>query len=332
MQKFETPILFLVFNRPDNTRKVFEQIRKIKPNKLFIAADGPRLNVSEDIINCELVKNIVKDIDWDCYILTLFRDKNIGCGKAVSSALNWFFEHVEEGIILEDDCFPDISFFYYCQMMLEKYRYNKNIFSISGTNFNNDKNEVIYFARYMNMWGWATWRRSAELIDYSFGNWKKLRFKTIFLFSRTHINLIPDFDWINMWRKYFDDTSLNKIDTWDFQWIFQQLFSRQLTVYPPKNLVRNIGFSVNATHTTDVNAPSANLVLNKLNSYNFNSVKIENDPKFEVDFIKNKWFYYYKSKINIYNKLAYRIVRLFNRVKKIINYLKLKLYKYYKSD
>jgi hypothetical protein len=167
---FETPILYLIFNRPDLTKITFPSICTVKPKKLFIAADGPRIDNQNDELNCKLVREFVlSKIDWDCEIHTLFREKNLGCGKAVSSAISWFFNHVDKGIILEDDCLPNESFFFFSQNLLIKYENNPRINHISGFNFQlgyqHDKNDY-FFSNYTLIWGWATWKRS--WINYDF--------------------------------------------------------------------------------------------------------------------------------------------------------------------
>lgn len=135
MKTFDTPILFLIFNRIETTQKVFLKIKELKPKYLYIAADGPRISKPEEKDSCQKVRNyILEQIDWNCNIKTLFREKNLGCGKAVSEAINWFFNNVEEGIILEDDCLPNNSFFYFCEKMLNFYKTENKIFMISGFN------------------------------------------------------------------------------------------------------------------------------------------------------------------------------------------------------
>ena len=160
---FETPILFITFNRPDTTKRVFEAIKKIKPKKLFISADGPRENKVGEKQKCLTVRSIFDNIDWDCEVKTLFQEKNLGCKIAATTAVTWFFQSVEEGIIIEDDCLPNKSFFLFCQKMLATYRKHEAIMHISGTNFQfgNKRGEAsYYFSRCIHMWGWATWRRA----------------------------------------------------------------------------------------------------------------------------------------------------------------------------
>ena len=158
----DTPILFLVFNRPDTTSKVFQRIREIQPLKLFIAADGPRPEKEGEKEKCETVKrSVLENIDWPCEVKTLFRNNNLGCGKAVSNAITWFFQNVEEGIILEDDILPDKSFFNFCKDLLEKYRYDERIKVIGGSNIHKKAGikDSYYFSSICRIWGWASWRR-----------------------------------------------------------------------------------------------------------------------------------------------------------------------------
>ncbi len=167
--RFDVPILLLAFNRPNQTRRVFDAIKAIQPTKFYFAADGPREGRAEEAILCQTVRtSILENIDWDCEVKTLFRDKNLGCKYAVSSAISWFFENEPEGIILEDDCLPDASFFPFCAELLEKYRHDDRIMMISGDNYQKDKLRTdysYYFTRYNQIWGWASWRRVWNLYD-----------------------------------------------------------------------------------------------------------------------------------------------------------------------
>ena len=132
---FNTPILFVIFNRLDTTFKVFEKIREIKPKKLYIAADGPRKQIEGENEKCAKVRSIETLVDWDCEVKTLFQSENLSCGPAVSTAISWFFNNEEQGIILEDDCLPNTSFFHFCEEMLNYYKENETIMHIGGTNF-----------------------------------------------------------------------------------------------------------------------------------------------------------------------------------------------------
>jgi len=244
--KLTTPILFLVFNRPDTTKKVFEEIRKAKPSKLFIAADGPRN--PEEKKKTDAVRQYVKEnIDWPCKVKTLFRNKNLGCKYAVSGAIDWFFENVEQGIILEDDCLPSSSFFRFCQELLKKYKNDKRIMQISGTNVGGVSKieESYFFSKCFNAWGWATWRRAWKKYDVEMKDWKKVRFSKSFLKITTGESLLNRF---KSWR-LSNLTYLGNINTWDYQWGFACAINNGLCIVPKVNLITNMGFTETATHT-----------------------------------------------------------------------------------
>jgi len=169
-----TPVLFIVFNRLDTTKQVFEEIKKAKPQKLFIAADGPR-NFQEKNKTDVVRKYILENINWKCEVKTLFREKNLGCKYAVAGAIDWFFDNVEQGIILEDDCLPSQSFFKFCQEMLEKYKDDERVMHISGTNVEGISkiDQDYFFAINFNVWGWATWKRAWKLYDINVTHWPR---------------------------------------------------------------------------------------------------------------------------------------------------------------
>ncbi|MCS7029805.1 MAG: nucleotide-diphospho-sugar transferase, partial [Bacteroidia bacterium] len=175
-----TAVLFLVFKRLDTTKKVFEVIRKAKPPRLYIAADGPRDWVEGEAEKVKMVREyLMNNIDWDCEVKTLFRDKNLGCGRAVSEAITWFFEHEEMGIILEDDTVPSLSFFWFCEELLKKYKDDKRIGMISGNNFQDGIKRGdgdYYFSIYNHIWGWATWRDRWEGYDFELDSFKDDKF------------------------------------------------------------------------------------------------------------------------------------------------------------
>ena len=232
----ETPVLFLIFNRPIETLMVFEQIRLAKPKKLFIASDGPRENRSDDVERCNQAKSVVDMIDWDCEVFTLFRTINLGCGRAVSSAIDWFFENVEEGIIIEDDCLPNQSFFIFCTELLRYYRNEEKIMHISGSNhqLGNWRGEgTYYFSRTVHIWGWASWRRA----------WKKYSFEC----EDFDLALIKN--WSPISKFTFLRTIWGKNDTWDYQWIYAVEKYSGIAIIPNVSLIKNIGFEQGATHT-----------------------------------------------------------------------------------
>ena len=254
--KVQSPILFLIFNRPDTTLRVFEQIRRVKPNRLYIAADGPRDVKETD--SCEQARDTIKAIDWDCEVKTLFRDKNLGCKEAVSSAITWFFEQEEEGIILEDDCLPGDDFFHFCDVLLEKYRFDTRIRHISGCNLQHGQiwgKSSYYFSNMTHVWGWASWKRVWNDYDKDLNGYQEADVYQQFLkiFSEP---LLAD-----AWTQIFIDLKAGKIDTWDYQLTITNFFNNGLSIIPNVNLISNIGFGAGATHTTSVENINANISL-----------------------------------------------------------------------
>ena len=247
---FNTPILFLIFNRPDLTRVVFDRIREVKPKYLFIGADGSREDHTEDVHKCNEAREVVlNNIDWDCQVKTLFREKNLGCGLAVSQAITWFFDHVEEGIILEDDLDPDLSFFKFSKFLLNYYHDNGRIMHISGNNFQikSQRTDSFYFSNYPHCWGWATWRN----------RWEKFMLNPQVtraeLYQNIHKNVNSKVE-AEYWFEVFWETFIErKIDSWAYSWHYTIWKNNGISILPFKNLVRNNGFRTDATHTKHMN-------------------------------------------------------------------------------
>jgi hypothetical protein len=235
-EPFQTAVLFLVFNRPDTTKQVFEAIRQAKPPRLYVAADGPRANREGESERVEQVRKIATAVDWPCEVKTLFRNENLGCKKAVSGGIDWFFKNEEQGIILEDDCLPHHDFFHFCETMLIRYRNDKTIGMISG--FNPQGSNILsneYFkSKNHSIWGWATWQNRWKEYDIQMAKWeihevrkiirKKLKFK-IYLYYKLSFGL----------------TLEGVLNTWDYQWAFCQIYQNTFTIKPLVNLIKNIG-------------------------------------------------------------------------------------------
>jgi hypothetical protein len=262
MPKLDTPILFLVFNRMATTQRVFAAIRAARPQRLYIAADGPRRDRLGEVEQVQAVRDyVLSQIDWDCQVKTLWRTENLGCRIAVSSAIDWFFAQEPEGIILEDDCLPDASFFPYAAELLRRYRHDQRIMAIGGTQLqpNHDTNHSYFFSRNIEIWGWASWRRSWQYYDREMCAWPNLR-DTDWLLTIGEGN--PYFQ--RYWQHIFDQVFAKQINTWDYQWVFACWSQSGLSILPTHNLISNIGFGDNATHTTGDHLPLANLPLNPL--------------------------------------------------------------------
>lgn len=301
-----TPVLLIIFNRPETTKKVFEVIRTVKPTKIFIAADGPRKSVSNDEENCHQARDIVSLIDWPCEINTLFQEKNLGCSLAPRAAFDWFFSHEPEGIILEDDCLADVSFFNYCSILLEKYRDDERIISINGSNLGyelSDGNSYT-FSRFMNMWGWATWKRSADIIDYEVKEWLTIKKPLQKLYQVLRQNIFDsDINWYKYWKDKFDKTVNNKDKTWwDWQWIYYQIMNKKYSIVPSVNLVTNIGFNEEATHTKEYNNPASGIKNNKIEFPLIHPSKMSPDILYEEKFVKWVWCYHKRLPTTFYIK------------------------------
>lgn len=241
----------MVFNRPELTQQVFDVMRQAKPTQLYIAADGPRAANPTDVALCNQVRAVVGRIDWDCEVKTLFRDENLGCKTAVSKAIDWFFEHVEEGIILEDDCLPDISFFDYCTELLSRYRDDEKVMSVSGSNLLGRPwkyDSQSYFFAHGGIWGWATWKRAWILYDEGMKDWPLAETKKAIRQN------IQTQDWYGFYLPMFEASHNGTLDTWDIQWFYTILINNGLAINPAVNLVRNIGFASGTHLNSDDNA------------------------------------------------------------------------------
>lgn len=263
----ETPVLFIIFNRPETTKKVFEAIRQFKPDRLYIAADGHRDNVEGDKERCEETRTVVSMIDWKCSVFTLFRTENLGCGKGVCEAINWFFENEEEGIILEDDCLPSPSFFQFCATLLSYYRNDKRVMGIGGNNFEEDHNEVLgdsyRFSEIISIWGWATWRRAWLLNDYYMTHYPMITTKK---YLQASYNTIYEQDFYQyvFEKMHNGDNQTNARNIWDFQWQFACKSNSGLLLIPNRNLTKNIGLGFDSTNTHNVRSPGFDLKLASL--------------------------------------------------------------------
>lgn len=255
-EPLQTAVLFLVFNRPDTTAQVFEAIRKAKPPRLYVAADGSRDSREGEADRVAKVREIATAVDWSCDVKTLFREKNLGCKYAVSSAITWFFEHEEQGIILEDDCLPHPDFFSFCETLLEHYVNDERVSVITGDNFQNGIKRgdgSYYFSLYNHVWGWASWRRAWQKYDGDIGFWPEWKS------SKNWSNKFPDREERRYWEKIFDRMYDQLIDTWDYPWTASVWYRGGLTATPNVNLVSNIGFGLEATHTASADSPLAGM-------------------------------------------------------------------------
>ena len=246
-----TPVVLIVFNRPERTAEVFAAIRAARPSQLFVIADGPRPGINGDVAKCAAARAVIQRIDWPCQVLTRFSEFNIGLRRNISAGLDWVFSQTERAIILEDDCLPEATFFPFCEELLERYAEDRNVGMIGGTNLDPvwnipNGNDSYYFSQFGHVWGWATWRRAWQLCDHQMTSWPALR-KTNWLSHKWATRSAENF-----WRRHFEDSYTQRRDglsTWDIPWLFTCWRRDLLAIVPRNNLVTNIGFGADATHT-----------------------------------------------------------------------------------
>lgn len=242
-------IIFLFFNRLEVTKRVFAEIAKQKPERLFLVADGPR-NSEEEKTCAGVRQHVLSSIDWDCEVFENFSSINLGCRNRVSSGITWAFEHIEDAIIIEDDCLPDPSFFPYCKELLECYKNNEKIMMISGNNAQFGQivtEDSYYFSQYPRIWGWATWKRAWDLYDVSIKDWQTQRNQ---IFSKYDVDAA-------FWTRAFDLIHKN-FNTWDYQWVYTIWKNEGKAITPSINLIKNIGFGPEGTHCLSANDKFAN--------------------------------------------------------------------------
>ena len=237
--KEDPPILLIIFNRVTHTQRVFDEIKLQRPSKLFISADGPRPEIKDDVSSCETTRSIIEQINWQCELHKLYHTENIGCRKAVIGAIDWFFEYVEEGVILEDDCLPSRSFFSFCGEMLERYKKNSIIMHINGTCYIEGYsvlNASYYFSKLSGCWGWATWKRAWQLNDPSMTGYRDMKKNGELLKYYKNPKICS---WIT---SYYDEAVMPSCKIWSTVWAYAILKNNGLCINPTVNLVQNIGF------------------------------------------------------------------------------------------
>lgn len=247
---FTTPVLLIAWRRPQTTKQVIDAIREAAPTQMFVSCDGPNVDRPGEAEKVAATRALIeKEIDWPCQIERQYADVNQGGAKiAVSRAITWLFQHVEKGIILEDDCVPHPDFFPFCATLLEHYRQDERIWCINGNNFQEGQwrgDGTYYFSRYPHSWGWASWRRCWEHFDGDLDQWTPL--KNSGLLDHVFEDPLARQYWSSIWNRLLEE---GLPDTWDFQWLFTCLTQSGLSLTPNTNLVSNVGLGVDATNCT----------------------------------------------------------------------------------
>ena len=239
------PITLITFNRPETTKRVFDVIREQKPSKLFLVSDGPRDGVVLDVERVEQTRVILNQVDWPCEVHRLYFETNQGCGKSLPMSLDWVFQSVDSSIILEDDCLPGVDFFRFCSELLIKYKSENKIFSIGGHR-NDGPDEIdgdsYFYSKYPAIWGWATWKNRWEVFDLEMKQWPMLSE------SNWLRNVLGQHKFELYWKRLFDKMATDH-HVWDYALFYSCWLNKKINIRSKVNLIENIGFGSDATHT-----------------------------------------------------------------------------------
>lgn len=251
---FNTPVAIFTFNRPELTERLLGILAQVKPRRILVVSDGPRPHVDSDVEKCAAVRRLFDELEWECQVERNFAESNMGSFPRNSSGLNWVFERVEEAIILEDDCMPDLSFFPYCVELLERYRNDARVGLISGNNFlihpNVQQTASYFFSRYATTWGWASWRRTWQPVDLNMPYWPQFRDSGEL---RQAVSTARE---VRYWKGIYDAILERRMkNAWDYQLILTCLKFDLLTIVPAVNLISNVGFGSQGTHCMDETSP-----------------------------------------------------------------------------
>ena len=304
----KTPLLFLVYNRPEITKKVFSRIKKSKPEKLYIAADGPKSN--EDKLNTDKTRDIFNNIDWNCNLKKLYNNENLGCRKSVKNSIDWFFQNEERGIILEDDCLPNATAFIFFEKLLKKYSNSKKIMHISGVNYLKGSLKIdssYYYSAIANINGWATWRESWNGYDDIYRDLPTFEKKN--MIKNFFSDKITQKFWIEVYRRNYH----NEDTSWSWPYLFSIMNRGGMAISPAVNLISNIGYGANSVHTKNSRDRFANMSTFTI----------------KPPFISPKKFELNKRADSLTNRNFYRITLLNYGVKLILK--KLKLFYFFKK-
>jgi hypothetical protein len=279
------PVALFIFNRPDLTQEVFAAIRSAKPAQFFIVADAPRAGRDAEEKLCLEARAAVELIDWPCEVHRNYASTNMGCGRRVSSGIAWVFSQVDRAIFLEDDCLPDQSFFGYCDELLEHYKDDPQVGFVSGSNLfglSGQDDASYFFSKYPLIWGWASWRRVWARYDFELRNWPAIR-------TSQWLATVTEPAEYDHWKKSFDAMHAGKIDTWDYQVTYMAFRQKFLCAIPRVNLISNIGFRADATHTKK-RSNDANLATAALPLPLRHTAKVVASESFERAYVKHHTF------------------------------------------
>jgi len=298
-------VLFLTYRRFPTADLVFETIRKARPPRLYFASNAPNPKNQGEELHVQTVRALTNRVDWDCELKTRFLDKHLSIKESISSSIDWFFDNEDEGIILEDDCLPDQSFFPYCDELLFHYRDNLEIMMISGCNFQDGikrGSKSYYFSNHFHIWGWATWKISWQKYDTNMVDWPQIKKKKYFK------NLFPSYVIRSYWYRLLQIVYENRINTWDYQWLYTCWKNKGVAIIPNINLISNIGFGKDSNFTKDEDSNASNLLVRRMSFPMKHYMLAKNiEPDLNADLYTSKYHY---------NITLYKVI--LNNIKEII--------------
>lgn len=275
------PILVIAFNRPDHLKRLIDRLREVAPRNLYVAIDGPRPGKRDETEKVKACRSLIQEVDWPCSVTTNFREQNLGCGLGVSSAITWFFENEDRGIILEDDILPTDDFFIFCEDLLKHYARDPKVFAISGCNFvppvgQSRPQDSFRFSQIPHIWGWATWKDRWDNYNLDITDWRS-QIPLHKLWKKAGGDLPSTV----YWASTFELLARKEVDTWDGQLVLCSMMSGALTATSNVNLISNIGFDSEATHTFEDR--------NDLQPIHPLEFPLSFPPRIEVDAKADKW-------------------------------------------
>ena len=327
--KIDIAVLLIFWARPEQFGKVFEQVKKARPSKLYLYQDGPRKNWPDDIENIEKCREIAEDIDWECTVNRFCQENNVGCDPSGFIAQKWMFGKEEFGIVLEDDVVPSQSFFPFCKELLEKYKDDERIHMICGMNNTGISEHVPYsyfFSTKGSIWGWASWKRVIDTWDenYSFLQ-DSFTLRQLEEILREKGRKLKHFLKVFVQHKQSGKAHHESINA------SSMYLNNQLNIVPKYNMISNIGISDNATH-----AASDVRVMPRGIRAVFNMIRYEMDfplkhPKYVIEDILfkkqlNRIMGFGHPYLRRFRKLESIVLQIrYNGLKKVVNKAKVKI-------
>lgn len=309
----KSPLLLIVFNRPEQTRQVLNEVRKVQPPRLYIAADAPRLHKQGEVEKCRETLALLSIVDWPCDIKFKINETNLGSHTAIPNAIDWFFSNESEGIVLEDDCIPHQDFFRFCDQQLDRFRDDSQIMWINGSSLGFRADECSHcFSAYAISWGWASWRRAWSCFADFRSELPMGKVESEVIRRYAEDSIIARLYWQRVFKYAYT------IKNWDYRWLYAMWSHGGLACSPPVNLISNIGFGIDAVHGNAGDRHLANLSLESLPEIGF--VGARRVPHFDFDSYLNKSLH----RVGVVRLIKFSLVCWFPWLRNLARYIRRK--------